>query len=159
MKKTPKRKSDFLMSKTKEEIKIKKGDLVFLSYKLFDENNKLIDESHPAQPIVIELGKTKISHLLAKNLKGKIKGDVFEIKQKLKEASPNLELGFEDFEDEDLEKLEEGKQIDLTINGKNYIFKVLKINKNNSTVTLQYTNPVKDKLLTNKVKIIDVKRK
>ncbi len=147
------------MQNAKEEIQIKKGDIVFLSYKLYGENNKIIDESHCAQPVVIEFGKTKISSLLTKELKGKTKGHSFEIKQKLKEAPPNLELGFEDFEAEDLEKLEEGKQIDLTINEKNYIFKVQKINANTSTVTLQYANPVKDKILTNKVKIVDVKRK
>lgn len=142
-----------------KDLQIKKGDLVFLSYKLFDENNKLIDESPAIQPVVIEFGKTKISALLAKNLKGKTKGDAFKIKQKLKATPPNLELDFEDFEEEDLEKLEKGKQIDLTINEKSYIFNVLNINSNACKVSLQYANPEKNKILTNEVTIIDIKRK
>lgn len=142
-----------------KDLQIKKGDLVFLSYKLFDENNKLIDESPPIQPVVIEFGKTKISPFLQKELKGKTKGDAFKIKQKLKATPPNLELNFEDFEEDDLEKLEKGKQIDLTINEKNYIFNVININSNTSIVTLQYANPEKNKILTNTVTIIDIKRK
>ncbi|PIU21989.1 MAG: hypothetical protein COT14_03260 [Candidatus Diapherotrites archaeon CG08_land_8_20_14_0_20_30_16] len=149
------------MQKEKDNKKggIEKGDIVTLSYKLYDSTKKLIDECKEQQPLVIQYGKTVINKDLHKKLMGKKICDTVEIKQKLKTKPPLINIDFDNLEEEDQEQLETGQIIELNIKDKRNLFIVEKINLETGTILLKYKNPYENQTLTNIVKIEKIKKK
>jgi len=138
---------------------IDKNDIVTLSYKLYDSKNNLVDNSYPEQPLILQYGKTNINKELEKKLKGKKVGDEIEIKQQLKTKAPTIEINNNDLEEEDIENLNEGQDLQLNISGKETLFVVEKIDTKKGSILLRYKNPYENETLTNKIKIEKIIKK
>ncbi len=135
---------------------IKKGDIVYLSYKLYS-NTKIVDESK--EQLILEYGKTNINKELEKKLLGKNVGDMIEIKQKFISNSPTIDLDLDSLDEDTLTQLKEDSIIEINLKGKTNLFFVKQINENNNSVSLQYYNPYENKILINKIKIEKIERK
>lgn len=133
--------------------KIKKNSIVTLSYKLYDAKGKVVDNSYPQQPLILEYGKTNINKELEKKLKDKQVGDVIEIKQKINTKSPTIELDFDDFVDESTLDFEENQIIELNIENKVQLFVIEKIDNTTGKLYVKYYNPYNNQTLINKIKI------
>lgn len=129
---------------------IKKGSIVYLSYKLYFEN-KVVDESKDF--LILEYGKTKINKELKKKILNKNVGDIIEIKQKFNSNSPKIDLDLESLDEDTLENLKEDNIIEIKIKDKINLFIVKEIYENKGIVSLQYYNPYENKTLINKIKI------
>ena len=132
--------------------KIKKNSIVTLSYKLYDAKGKVVDNSYPQQPLILEYGKTNINKELEKKLKDKQVGDVIEIKQKINTKSPTIELDFDDFVDESTLDFEENQIIELNIENKVQLFVIEKIDNTTGKLYVKYYNLYNNQTLINKIK-------
>lgn len=135
---------------------IKKGSIIYLSYKLYFEN-KVVDESKDF--LILEYGKTKINKELEKKLLNKNIGDIIEIKQKFNSNSPKIDLDLESLDEDTLENLKEDNIIEIKIKDKINLFVVKEIDENKGIVSLQYYNPYENKTLINKIKIEKIEKK
>ncbi len=133
--------------------KIEKNSIVTISYKLYDSKGKVVDESYPQQPLILQYGKTSINKELEKKLKGKIVGDVIELKQKINTKSPTLEMDFDDFADDDAIEFEEDQIIELNLQNKIQLFVIEKIDNTTGKLYVKHYNPYNNQTLINKIKI------
>jgi len=140
------------LKNTKDKI-IEKNDIVTLSYKLYDAKGKIIDQSYPEQPLVLQYLKTNINKELEKQLKGKTVGTIINIKQKIISKAPEIEVSYDDLDEEDLENIHEGQELELSVAGKTNLFIVEKLSKTTATALLRYKNPYEGTTVTNKIKI------
>lgn len=133
--------------------KIEKKSIVTISYKLYDSKGKIVDESYPQQPLILQYGKSKINKELEKKLLGKTVGEVIELKQKIETESPTLELDFDDFEDEEAVEFEEGQIIELNLQNKIQLFVIEKIDNTTGKLYVKHYNPYNNQTLINKIKV------
>jgi len=144
------------MQKEKKDLKIEKGDIVTISYKLYDNKKTLVDVSE--ENLLLHYGTTVINKELEKKLKGKSIGETIEIKQEFKTKAPLIELTFDDLDDENTHEYKEGEVIELSTKGKTSLFIIEKINNVTGIMHVRYKNPFDNTMLTNKIKIVDIKK-
>jgi FKBP-type peptidyl-prolyl cis-trans isomerase 2 len=133
--------------------KIEKNSIVTLSYKLYDSKGKVVDESYPQQPLILQYGKTKINSNLEKKLLGKTVGDVIELKQKINTKSPTIEMDFDDFAEDEALEFEENQIIELNLQNKIQLFTIEKIDNTTGKLYVKHYNPYNNQTLINKIKI------
>ena len=133
--------------------KIEKNSIVTLSYKLYDSKGKVVDESYPQQPLILQYGKTKINKELDKKLKGKSVGEIIELKQKINTKSPTIEMDFDDFAEDEALEFEENQIIELNLQNKIQLFTIEKIDNTTGKLYVKHYNPYNNQTLINKIKI------
>jgi len=146
-------------NKTVKEKGIAKNDIVTISYKLYDANDELVDESQKEQPLILQYGKTIVNKELEKKLKGKKVGDKIEIKQKLKTEAPLIELTLDDLDEDKFHNYNEGELIELEVNGKPNLFLVEKFDMQAGKMFVRHKNPYEGTTLTNVITIEKIVKK
>jgi FKBP-type peptidyl-prolyl cis-trans isomerase 2 len=137
----------------KQKEIIEKNDIVTISYKLYDSQGNLIDESPEDHPLILQYGKTVINKILEKKLKGKKVHDEIEIKQKLKTKAPLIEITLDDLDDEKFHDYKEGELIELNVTGKPSLFVVEKFDMQTGRLFVRHKNPFEGTTLTNVITV------
>lgn len=133
--------------------KIEKNSIVTISYKLYDSKGKVVDESYPQQPLILQYGKTSINKDLEKKLLGKTVGEEIEMKQKINTKSPTIEMDFDDFAEDEALEFEENQIIELNSQNKIQLFVIEKIDNTTGKLYIKHYNPYNNQTLINKIKI------